>query len=130
MSSQFLSMLSITRKAGNVLTGDFQVSDAIRKDLVELVIVATDSGKNTKKKFSNSCFYYKVDIVEFSTKEEMTKAISKANTAVLAIKDKNLADKILSVIKNDLGDEFENKYTKYNKEDFVESFDFDDELDT
>ncbi len=94
-------MLGLARRANAIRTGDFAVSQLISSKSAKIVILAKDSGNNTKKKFSNSCHFYGIDLLPFSTKEEISIAIGKANVAVLAIEDENFAKKIKELILSD-----------------------------
>ncbi len=95
------SMLGLARRANAIRTGDFAVSQLISKKSAKIVIIAKDSGNNTKKKFSNSCHFYDVTLLPFSTKEEISSTIGKENVAVLAIEDENFAKKIKELILTD-----------------------------
>ena len=48
---QILNLLGMARRANQLISGEGMVIDAIRKQKVALVLIASDSGKNTKKKF-------------------------------------------------------------------------------
>ena len=45
-----LSSLGLCMRSGNLISGDFSVSEAIRKHNAHFVIVAEDASDNTKKK--------------------------------------------------------------------------------
>ncbi len=122
MNKPFLSMLSISRKAGALKTGDFQCSNSIKSKEAFLVIVATDSGKNTKKKFTNSCNFYEVKKINFQQKAELSWAIGRANVSVIAVTDENLAKKLLTIAETD--DEF-----KSLNEEMVEIKEINNDID-
>lgn len=89
-----LSLISIAKKAGKVAAGEFQTENAIKANTASLVIVSEEASDNTKKKFSNSCCYYKVPIAVFGTKTELGNAIGCEFRASLAILDDGLAKSI------------------------------------
>lgn len=90
-SKKVLGTLGLATKAGKVVSGEFMTEKAIRDKSAELVIVAVDASKNTKKKFSNSCAFYKVPYAEFSDKITLGNAIGKEFRASLAVTDRGFA---------------------------------------
>ncbi|GMQ56953.1 hypothetical protein AN1V17_13470 [Vallitalea sediminicola] len=67
---------------------------AVKNETAKLVIIATDSSKNTKKLFNNICFTHKVKLIEFGTKEDLGKAIGKDIRASIGILDDGFANAI------------------------------------
>ena len=72
-----LRMIGLAKKAGRVVSGEFMTESAIKSGEAALVILAQDVSENTRKKFNNSCEYYKVPIREYSSKDELGHAIGK-----------------------------------------------------
>ncbi len=70
--------------------------ESIRFGNVYVVIVAADASDNTKKRFRNSCDYYKVPYVEYKNKEELGKLLGKEFRASICITDKGLAQLVLN----------------------------------
>ncbi len=97
-NKKFMSMLSLAQKAGAIKTGDYAVTYCIQENIAELVIIARNAGANTLKKFGNKSEYYNTDIIIQENKEVLSWAIGKDNVSVLAITDKNFADKIREIL--------------------------------
>ena len=72
---RILSMLSIAQRGGNVKSGEFQTEAAVRDGSAGLVIVADDASENTKKKFRDSCAFYKIPYYEFGDKDGLGHAL-------------------------------------------------------
>lgn len=89
-----LGTLGLAMKAGDVASGEFMTEKAIRDGVAELVIVAEDASANTRKKFANSCHYYRVPYAVFGDKEMLGEAIGKSFRASLAVTDKGFAKSI------------------------------------
>ncbi len=106
-----LGTLGLATRAGCVLSGEFMTEKAIRDGVAWLVIVAADSSANTKKKFANSCHYYRVPYVEFGDKESLGNAIGKSFRASLAVTDKGFAQSI--------GNKLDLEVTKYGKDEDI-----------
>lgn len=86
--------LGLAMKSGNVASGEFLTEQAIRSGKARLVIVAEDASDNTKKKFRNSCRYYRVPMAVFGEKEVLGNAVGKEFRASLAVLDPGLASSI------------------------------------
>lgn len=96
--NKILSFLGIAMKAGKLRSGEFACEMAIKEGDAKLIVVASDASDNTKKKFNNSCKYYKVDYLEFGTKEILSKSIGKDIRSVICITDDGFKNGILELI--------------------------------
>lgn len=106
-----LGTLGLAMKAGNVVSGEFMTEKAIRDGMARLVIVAADASDNTKKKFRDSCKYYRIPYAEFGDKDTLGNAIGKEFRASLAITDKGFATSI--------GKNLELEVTKHGKNENI-----------
>ncbi len=97
-STKIFSYISLAKKAGYVLSGDYKVEKSLREGEAKLVIVANDSGENCKKKYSNKTYYYKVDIISFATKREIGESIGDKPKAVIAITDEGIKNEIMKLV--------------------------------
>lgn len=97
---KIMSMLSICQKAGKIVSGEFAVEKSLQDGSSFLVLIAEDASNNTKKKFENKTFFYKVDCIKYSTKVEISQAIGKLNRSVFSIIDEGFAKKIKEDINN------------------------------
>ncbi len=93
--SKVLSLLGIAMRGRNLVSGEFQTLEAIKKGTAMLVIVAEDASDNTKKLFHDKSSFYEVPVVDFGTKEELGRAIGKDIRSALAICDPGLADAVV-----------------------------------
>lgn len=101
MDKKLVSMLSLCMKAGKLRYGAVQSEGAIKSKEAKVVIVATDVGATTKKKFGNKTTFYEVPYVEIGTKDELSMAIGKTDVAVLSVCDDNFGMKIIELCKLD-----------------------------
>ena len=89
---QLLFSIGLARKAGKVIVGTDMVCDEIRKSKIHLVLFANDVSDNTKKKITDCCTYYHVEIHSCElTKDELGRAIGKPFAACIGIADINLS---------------------------------------
>lgn len=93
-----LSMLSLSKKAGKIRSGEFQTEEAVKSRTAALAVIAGDASGNTKKKFHNMCTWYKVLAVEFSDKSRIGSSIGCESRSCLAILDAGLANAFLKAL--------------------------------
>ncbi len=93
-----LSMLSLAMKAGKVKSGEFAVTEEIKKGTAYLVIVADDASDRTKKTYKDSCAFYDVPMYTYSDMESLGRALGKEFRAAVAITDENFAKGIVDKI--------------------------------
>ena len=98
-NDKILSMLGLAKRANKVSTGEFICKKSIKQGIAKLAIIATDASCNTKKSITNSCEFYKVQIIECADMESLGKFTGGGQRAVVTINDENLANAIIKHIK-------------------------------
>ena len=99
-----LSAIGLCKKAGGAIFGTEMVCDALRENKrVCLVIVPSDNSENTRKKISDKCAFYRVDLKELpASGETLAHAAGKSgHCAALGVTDHNFAQ-LLSKTMQDL----------------------------
>lgn len=94
MPDKVLSMLGLAAKAGRLVSGEYQTERAVKSGQAQLVFVADDASKNTKKLFRNMCEFYKTELVFYGSRESLGVSIGKEYRASVAITDKGLAEAV------------------------------------
>ncbi|MCL2352116.1 MAG: ribosomal L7Ae/L30e/S12e/Gadd45 family protein [Firmicutes bacterium] len=92
------SFLSICMKAGKIGAGERVCEMSLRNGAARLVILAGDASGNTKKKFEQKTFYYRVPIITIGTKDEISRCIGRENRAVFVVTDEGLAENVMRLI--------------------------------
>lgn len=92
---KILSLLSISAKAGAVVSGGFMTERSIQDNSACLVIVSKDASDNTRKKFENKSLYYKIPFKVFSDADTLGRQIGKQARTSIAITDPGLAKQIM-----------------------------------
>ena len=92
--SNLIGTLGFAMRAGDIACGEFLTEEAIRSGRARLVIVAEDASDNTKKKFRNSCQYYRVPFALYGSKETLGKAVGKEFRASMAVLNPGFAASI------------------------------------
>lgn len=90
-----LSMLSISAKAGKVVSGEFATENTVKSYKAFLVVIAEDASGNTRKKFQNMTDFYEVTCITYGTKDSLGSCIGKDYRSSLAITDEKLARAVL-----------------------------------
>ena len=98
MSKDYLNLLGLAYRAGKLTLGEEAVIRDIQKKKAELVLLASDTGKQTKKKVSDKCSYYQVPLYVVDDREVLSHAIGKSGRVVAAINDQGFAAKIISLL--------------------------------
>lgn len=92
---KILSLLSLSAKGRNLVSGEFSAEKAIKEGKAGLVIVAEDASDNTKKHFKDMCTYRDIPCFEYADKEALGRAIGKEMRASVAVTDENMASNII-----------------------------------
>ena len=92
--NKVFSLLGIATKSGNVVSGEYQTLDAVRKKKARLVVISEDATDNTRKMFFDKCAFYEIPVTQYGTKEDLGRAIGKDLRSSLAVCDDGLATAI------------------------------------
>lgn len=95
---QIYSLLGLCKKAGCAKGGEFLCEKAVKTGMADLVIIASDSSDNTKKKFSDMCTFYEVPYYEFGDKDSLGHSIGTEFRASVAVSNEGLAKKIIALL--------------------------------
>jgi ribosomal protein L7Ae-like RNA K-turn-binding protein len=94
MGNNFFQLLGLAQRARKLTSGEELVLQAVRDGQAKLVILATDAGKNTAKKFTDKCHSYEVPLLEVGTRVELGTAIGKGERVVMAVTDEGFCQKL------------------------------------
>ncbi|SFJ23292.1 YlxQ family RNA-binding protein [Thermoflavimicrobium dichotomicum] len=92
--NKLLNALGLAMRAGKVVSGEEFVIREVRAGKAKLVVLAKDAAKNTEKKLTDKCQSYQVPLIRFGTRQELGKAIGKAERVVIAVTDPGFAKMI------------------------------------
>lgn len=99
--NKIFSLLGIAMRGHNLVSGEFQTLDAIKKGSAMLVIIAEDASDNTRKLFTDKCSFYEVPVISYGTKEGLGRAIGKDLRSSLGVCDAGLADAIIKRLREE-----------------------------
>ncbi len=92
---KLFNLIGLAMRARKIVSGD-ELLEAIRKQRVFLVIVASDASENTKKKYSDKCRFYDVEMIIVENSEKINHAIGKKNRMAIGISDEGFTKSILT----------------------------------
>ena len=102
--NKVFSLLGIAMRGRNLVSGEHQTLEAVKKGSAMLVVIAEDASDNTKKLFSDKCTFYKVPVFRYGTKESLGRAIGKDLRSSVCICDAGLADAVIRQLENELSE--------------------------
>lgn len=89
------SLLGLSMRAGHLVSGEYQVLEAIHKGTACLVVIATDASDNTKKRFHDQGSFYEIPVIEYGTKLSLAGAIGRDMRSSAAVCDPGLAEALI-----------------------------------
>ena len=92
------SLISLCVRAGLAASGEAKCEKTMQQGKAKLVIISCDASDNTKKKFTNKAFFYKVPVVFYGSKQELGKLTGAGVTSSICVTDKNLSERVTSAI--------------------------------
>ncbi len=93
-----LSLLSLAKKAGKVVSGEYSTEKTVKSGKAFLVVIAQDASANTRKKFADMSTFHEVPLVYIASKERLGRTIGKEYRASLAVLDENFSEAILRTL--------------------------------
>lgn len=91
MKDKALGYLGLAARGQRVVSGEFQVEEAVRHRTARLVIIARDASDNTKKHFRNMCAHAGIPCFERYDRETLGRCVGKDFRASAAFLDEGLA---------------------------------------
>lgn len=100
----FYAMLGIAMRAGALSLGEGGVSKAISSGAALTVLLDAGASENTKKKFRDSCTFYKVPLFE-TEQDRLGYAIGKPGRMSAAVARGTLGEKLLFMAREEVDGE-------------------------
>ncbi len=94
MTPKFSGMLGLAMRAGKLSVGESKAADAVRGGKAVLLLLATDTARNTEKRFLNMTQFYQVPCIRPGDRVELGAAIGKKAAVVLAVTDGGFAEQL------------------------------------
>ncbi|SDL72942.1 YlxQ family RNA-binding protein [Sediminibacillus halophilus] len=98
MSKDYLNLLGLALRAGKLTLGEEAIIRDIQKRKAKLVLLASDTGTQTRKKITDKCTYYQIPFFVVDDRETISQAIGKSGRVAIAILDSGFAAKMTSLL--------------------------------
>ena len=82
---KILSNLGLCARARGLVDGTDIVVEEMANGKIKLIFLANNASDNTKKKIRDKAAFYKVEVVESYSSEELSHSIGKTNRMVIGI---------------------------------------------
>ena len=96
MNDKVLGMIGLSVRAGKVAFGVFMTEKALDEGRACLVIASEDIGASNRRKIEGKCAAYETDLVFYSDKASLSRALGKKDVPVIAVCDEGFAKAILN----------------------------------
>jgi len=94
----YLNIIGLAYRARKCSLGEDIIVNDIRQKRAQLVLLANDTGKQTKKKITDKCRTYNVPFRIVDDRSTLSNAIGKTQRVAIAILDAGFAAKIKSLL--------------------------------
>ena len=101
--NKFFKFLGPAKRSGNLIEGYSKCDEQRSRIQFRIVILTDDASCSTKKKVRNHCSEQKIPLIEGFSKEQLGNPIGREEIKVLAVTDKNMAEKLISLYQNEEG---------------------------
>lgn len=101
--NKFFNFLGLIKRSGNLIEGYSKCDEQRNRINYYLIIISNDASASTRKKFKNHCVNKQIYLIENFSKEELGNPIGREEVKVLAVTDKNMAEKLISLYQNEIG---------------------------
>lgn len=93
-----LSLLGLAARARKIISGEELVLKEVRSGKAKLVFLADDASDGTKKKITDKCKSYNVEVRMFTNRDHLGASIGKDSRVVVAVLDQGFAKKMKSLL--------------------------------
>lgn len=96
--SPWASLLGLANRAGKCISGEELVVKAVQKQQAKCVLLSMDASDNTKKKITDKCSFYRVEVKWIDNRYSLGNAIGKDQRVVVAVTDQGFAKKLTALL--------------------------------
>ena len=99
IENQVISFLGLCMRAGRITSGQEACVDLARQEEAALVLMDAAASENTRKRITDACHSHDIPLYEVS-EGELGRAIGKKGRMVVALKADGMAQKLLTLLKD------------------------------
>jgi ribosomal protein L7Ae-like RNA K-turn-binding protein len=101
--SRIAGYLGIAQKAGKIAAGDNAVKEALKKNKVDLLVLADDIALNLREELCAAAAVKDIPILNWSSKVDLGLIVGKSRRGALAVLDSGFAQAIKKVAEEAVG---------------------------
>ena len=99
IENQVINFLGLCMRAGRITSGQEACVDLARQEEAALVLMDAAASENTRKRITDACHSHDIPLYEVS-EGELGRAIGKKGRMVVAMKADGMAQKLLTLLKD------------------------------
>lgn len=99
MKNNYLNIIGLAQRAGKCAFGEETIVKSIQQKKAKLVLLANDTGPQTRKKITDKCKTYEIPFRVVDDRDTLSHAIGKSQRVAVAILDAGFAAKIDSLLR-------------------------------
>lgn len=99
-NKNFYSFLGLCQRAGQLVSGEFIVNNALKRGQLKLLIIAEDASMNTRDTYVTYAGNKNIPYLIIGDKETLGSSIGKEYRALIGVKDKKMAENLIKIIEN------------------------------
>ncbi|CBH21811.1 Ribosomal protein [Acetoanaerobium sticklandii] len=96
--SKVLTLIGFAYKSRKMVSGEGITLEAIKKNKVKLVFLASDASENTRKRIKDKCSYRDIPVSEELDRQQIGNAIGKDERVVIGITDEGFSQSMLKLL--------------------------------
>ena len=96
--SKVLTLIGFAYKSRKMVSGEGISLEAIKKNNVKLVFLASDASENTRKRIKDKCSYRDIPVSEELDRLQIGNAIGKDERVVIGITDEGFSQSMLKLL--------------------------------
>ena len=97
---KILGKLGLASRARKLIFGEGMILKSFSKNQKQLVFLASDAGKNIKKKMNQKQFAYGFSLIDTLSTEDLSKAVGKEHVKAILLRDEGFIKSILDELES------------------------------
>lgn len=96
--SSYLNMIGLANRAGKCTFGEEQIVKEIQAKKSKLVLIASDTGYQTRKKLIDKCTSYQVPYFFVDDRDILSQAVGRSGRVAISIREQGFAKKLITLL--------------------------------
>ncbi|SHN16673.1 YlxQ family RNA-binding protein [Gracilibacillus kekensis] len=97
-NSAYLNIIGLANRAGKCTFGEELIVKEIQSKKSKLVLIASDTGDQTRKKLTDKCVFYNIPFFFVDERETLSQAVGKSGRVAVSIHEQGFAKKLMTLL--------------------------------